>query len=84
MASDYLLEASAASGTVESRRTARIARGECLVRWQDLGAAPGDRVGLRLVVRDGAGQIVQTVPADGLDRRVVIPEVGAETLHWNA
>jgi hypothetical protein len=53
------------------------------VPWADLGAGPGDILRLRVVARDAAGRIVETVPADGLARRVELPAV-ADAAVWTA
>ena len=41
--------------------------------WSQVGAAPGDVVTVRVVARDASGRIVETVPADGVARRVELP-----------
>ena len=55
-------------------RTAAIRTGGGVVPWSVLGTGPGRRIGLRVVVRDGSGRIVETVPADGVERRLALPD----------
>jgi alpha-amylase/alpha-mannosidase (GH57 family) len=54
------------------------------VPWTALGVAPGDQVHLRVVVRDGNGQIVQLVPGDGLDRVLQVPAPAVNGRRWRA
>lgn len=54
------------------------------VPWSALDAAPGDVIHLRLVVRDARGQIVQMVPADGLDRVLEVPAAAVNGRRWRA
>ena len=63
-------------------RTAETAAGGHIVPWSALGAGPGARIGVRLVVRDEAGRIVETVPSDGVERRLALPDLGASA--WTA
>ncbi len=63
--------------------TAELSADRAEIRWADLGAAPGDVVRLRVVARDAAGRIVETVPADGLARRVELPVVTSAAV-WTA
>jgi alpha-amylase/alpha-mannosidase (GH57 family) len=79
--------------TFESRRldgstidgwAARPLSADFRVSWIDLGARPGDRVGVRLVARDRAGHVVRTVPADGAERIVAVPGSGAARRPWSA
>ncbi len=73
----------AALGAAASPVTVELHDGHAEIRWAELGAAPGDVVRIRAVARDAAGRIVETVPADGLARRVELPTV-ADAAVWTA
>jgi alpha-amylase/alpha-mannosidase (GH57 family) len=55
--------------------------GLAVVGWPDLGVGGVARV--RVVARDAEGRVVETVPADGLGRRVAIPRLDEPTA-WTA
>jgi hypothetical protein len=52
------------------------------VPWAAVGGHAGDAIRLRLVARDEAGRILQTVPADGTDRLLVVPSGDLGGDHW--
>ncbi|HUV33010.1 MAG TPA: hypothetical protein VMW31_05515, partial [Devosiaceae bacterium] len=54
--------------------TAEVGLGGVVVPWGALGSGPGSRFGLRVVVRAPSGRIVETVPSDGVERRVAVPD----------
>jgi hypothetical protein len=66
--------------------TRDIPGGRVVIPWEALGAGagPGTIVRLRVVARDTARRIVETVPADGLARRVELPGVSASAAVWTA
>ncbi|MEP7116280.1 MAG: glycoside hydrolase family 57 protein, partial [Acidobacteriota bacterium] len=72
----FVLEATgdADGDSVPGVRSSTVAPGGVVVPWPDLGAGPGSRLGVRLVVRDPSGRIVETVPADGVERRLALPD----------
>ena len=61
-----------------------IPSGRVDIPWAALGAGPGTVVRLRVVARDAARRIVETVPADGLARRVELPAASANAAVWTA
>lgn len=63
--------------------TTAVGAGRTELSWTSLGLAPGAELRLRLIVRDGAGRILETVPADGLGRRVERP-ASADSAAWTA
>ncbi|MGE3471983.1 MAG: hypothetical protein AB7O28_16640, partial [Vicinamibacterales bacterium] len=46
------------------------------LRWDAIQAVPGEVVRVRVVARDAAGRVLETVPADGIGRRLAIPDAG--------
>jgi hypothetical protein len=64
--------------------TCEFPSGRADVPWTSLGAEPGTVARLRIVARDAAGRIVETVPADGLARRVELPAVVVGAAVWTA
>ena len=71
-------------GAPESRRGAGEwpIDGPTRVSWTALGARPGDDLFLRIVVRDRTGQVCQTVPADGVDRILEVPDAYLDERRW--
>ena len=69
-------------GAADAAQAWTITDGARQVPWAALGGQAGDAIRLRLVARDEAGRILQTVPADGTDRLLVVPsgDLGGE--HW--
>ncbi len=67
----------------DQRYTAEVATGGAVVPWTALGGRPEWRLGLRVVVRDSSGHIVETVPADGVERRIAVPD-GLSVGGWTA
>ncbi len=63
--------------------TAEVPAGGVVVPWHVIQVRPGIRFGLRLVVRNQAGRIVETVPADGVERQVAVPD-GLGAGAWTA
>jgi alpha-amylase/alpha-mannosidase (GH57 family) len=72
-----------ATGGEASWRSVPLVDGTARVPWSDLGAE-GSVVRVRLVARDQAGRVVETVPADGLGRRVLMPPADRRTDIWTA
>ena len=62
------------SGDHQEARRVEVAAGGLVVPWDAMGVGPGSRVGVRLVVRDPSGRIVETVPSDGVERRLALPD----------
>ncbi len=54
------------------------------VPWAAIGVAAGDQVHLRVVVRNSNGHIVQMVPADGVDRLLMVPGADLNGRRWRA
>ena len=54
------------------------------VPWAAIGVAAGDQVQLRVVVRNSNGHIVQMVPADGVDRLLLVPGTDLNGRRWRA
>ena len=52
--------------------------------WAAIGVAAGDLVQLRVVVRNSNGHIVQMVPADGVDRLLMVPGTDLNGRRWRA
>jgi len=78
----YLLEITGGDD-LQCLRTAELEAGGYVVPWSAIGAGPGARIGVRVIVRNHAGRIVETVPADGVERRILLPDrVGASA--WTA
>jgi hypothetical protein len=70
-------------GELQGVQTAELRTGGHVVPWGAIAAEPGGRIGVRVVVRDGAGRIVETVPSDGVERRLALPDdIGASA--WTA
>ena len=67
----FALESTAEGGLAH---TAEVGPGGVVVPWTALGSGPGGRLGLRVVVRDAIGRIAETVPSDGVERRVAVPD----------
>ena len=65
------------------QRDIALEPGGQLVPWAAIGTRPAEPLGLRLVVRDGSGRIVETVPGDGVARRLELPD-GFEMAAWTA
>jgi hypothetical protein len=78
----FVLETTAEDDLTGSR-TAELHPGRVVVPWSQLGSGPGGRLSLRVVVRDAAGRIVETVPADGVARRLALPD-GLGAAAWTA
>ena len=69
----YVLEITGGD-ELQGPRTAELQTGGHVVPWSAIGAGPGARIGVRVVVRDPAGRIVETVPSDGVERRLALPD----------
>jgi alpha-amylase/alpha-mannosidase (GH57 family) len=75
---------------LEVRRAAAAPATEWLVddtaqlAWDALGVTSGERLALRLVVRDPDGHIVQLLPADGTDRVLEVPVGHLNGRRWRA
>ncbi len=68
---------------LQGMRTVELEAGGHVVPWSAIGAGPGARIGVRVVVRDQAGRIVETVPSDGVERRLALPD-GLGAAAWTA
>jgi hypothetical protein len=52
--------------------------------WRTLGLADGDRLAVRLVVRDAERRVLQTMPGDGRERELVVPQGDVQSQLWRA
>ena len=78
----YVLEVTGGDD-LQGVRTAEVRTGGDVVPWRAIGAGPGVRIGVRVIVRDQAGRIVETVPSDGVERQLALPDsLGASA--WTA
>ena len=78
----YVLEVTGGDD-LQGVRTAEVRTGGDVVPWRAIGAGPGVRIGVRVIVRDQAGRIVETVPSDGVERQLALPDsLGAPA--WTA
>ncbi len=67
----------------QAPRSLNVQPGGFVVPWSEAGSGSEARIGVRLVVRDTAGRIVETVPLDGVERQLSVPDLtGAAT--WTA
>ena len=69
-------------GAADVARAWPITDGAGHVPWTAVDGQAGDAIRLRLVARDAAGRIVQTVPADGTDRLLIVPSGDLGGQHW--
>ncbi|MEZ5290112.1 MAG: glycoside hydrolase family 57 protein [Vicinamibacterales bacterium] len=53
------------------------------LRWDAVQAVAGEVVRVRVVARDSVGRILETVPADGIGRRLAVPDAGGASV-WTA
>ncbi|MGD9905603.1 MAG: glycoside hydrolase [Vicinamibacterales bacterium] len=69
---------------LETPSTWPLANGAVRVTWAELRVNVRETVHLRLVARDGAGHIVQSVPGDGTDRVLDVPAGTVNGHRWRA
>jgi len=80
--SDNLLTAEVATGPGTALEFA-VGSGRSVVPWEAVGASAGAQFRLRVVIRDDSGRIVETIPGDGLGRRMR-RRAASEARAWTA
>ncbi len=79
----FVLEVTSGEGTPGPLLAVDVRSGGLVVPWGTIGGGTSASLGVRIVVRDAAGRIVETVPADGVERRLTLPDRAGAAI-WTA